>query len=149
MIFDKLENASKYYLLGKNIEKGLKFLQVNDLKNLKDGKYEIDGNNVYVSIQEYTTKDIANSNWEVHKKYTDIQYIISGKEKIGFSRIEKTAPITNYDEEKDIYFLEGDGNYLIAEEGDFLIFTPDDVHRPSLSINTPTNVKKAVVKLIY
>ncbi len=149
MIFDKIKNAGKYYCLHKNIEKGLKFIEKTDLENLPDGKYEIDGQEVYISIQEYETKDIANSKWEAHEKYTDIQYIISGEEKIGFSSIEQTKPVTEYDKENDIFFLEGEGNYLIARKGDFIVFTPDDIHRPSLSITKPTKVKKAVVKLIY
>lgn len=150
MITDKLENAEKYYPLSKNIEKGLKFLQENYLKTLKNGIYEIDGKSVYVSIQEYETKDIAVSKWEAHKKYTDIQYIISGEEKIGFTDLSSLTPVIEYDSDRDIYFLEGEGNYLCAKEGDFVIFTPDDAHRPSLSItDTPSKVKKAVVKLIY
>ena len=150
MIFDKLKNAEKYYSLSENIEKGLKFLQENDLKSLPNGKYEIDGKNVYVSIQEYTTKDIEKSKWEAHKKYTDIQYIIAGEEKIGFTDLKSVKTVVEYDEGKDIYFLEGEGNYLLAKEGDFIILTPEDAHRPSLSASkTSANVKKAVVKLIY
>ena len=148
MIFDKIENAEKSYPLSENIKKGLKFIQENNLEKFKDGKYEIDGNDVYISIQSYQTKDEKDSKWEAHKKYTDIQYIIEGEEKIGFSRLEKTTPVTQYDKDKDIFFLEGDGNYLVARKGDFLIFTPEDVHRPSLSISKPSFVKKAVVKLI-
>ena len=150
MITDKLKNAHKYYPLSKNIEKGLKFLQENDLKKLANGTYEIDGKNVYISVQEYKTKDISVSKWEAHQKYTDIQYIISGEEKIGFTNLDTLKEVIEYDNERDISFLEGEGYYLCAKEGDFVIFTPDDAHRPSLTISdTPSNVKKAVVKLIY
>lgn len=148
MIIDKIENAHQYYGLGENIKKGLKFIAENNLKNFESGKYNIDGEKVYISIQEYRTKKPEEGKWEAHKKYTDIQYIIEGEEKLGFSFAEKCKAITEYDTKNDIYFLEGDGNYLTAKEGYFIIFTPNDIHKPSLCITEPQTVKKAVVKLL-
>ena len=59
MIKDKLINAEIYYSLSENLKKGLVWLQTTDLNSLADGKYEINGENVYASVQTYETKEDA------------------------------------------------------------------------------------------
>ena len=78
MIIDSLKNAKLYYGLGERIEKGLKFLENTDLSEYKNGKYEIDGEKIYVSVQDYETKPLEPGKCEPHRKYLDIQYIIQG-----------------------------------------------------------------------
>ena len=85
MIKDKIENAHIYYNISENLEKGFEWIINTDLKTAKDWRYYIDGENIYANVQSYETKDDAP--FEGHRKYIDIQYMISGVEKIG---------ITNY-----------------------------------------------------
>ena len=80
MIKDKLLNSSAYYNLSERIKIGLFWLENTDLKNIADGKYLIDGDNVYASVQTYDTKDDVK--YESHRRYIDIQYMIDGEEKI-------------------------------------------------------------------
>lgn len=148
MIIDKLENAKHYYGLGEKIEKGLKFLEENDLSGWENGKYEIEGDEIFVSIQDYKTKPLEEGRFEAHRKYLDIQYIIKGKERLGFGKTENQSSATDYDEEKDIIFLKGSGNFAFAQAGDFLIFMPQDAHMPCIAIDEPEYVKKAVVKVL-
>ena len=145
MIIDKLENACFYYNLNAKIEKALRYLQDNDLSEFDNGKYEIDNDNIFVLIQDYDTK--TEGKWEAHEKYIDIQYIIKGREKMGYVNIDELKPVTDYDKDKDILFLEGDGNFVIADEGYFVIFAPQDAHMPGMMIDMPEYVKKAVVKI--
>ncbi len=148
MIIDSLKNAKLYYGLGERIEKGLKFLENTDLSEYKNGKYEIDGEKIYVSVQDYETKPLEQGKFEAHRKYLDIQYIIKGSERLGFGKIGEFSPAVDYDEEKDIVFLNGQGDFAGAKEGDFLIFMPQDAHMPCISIKEPAYVKKAVVKVL-
>ncbi len=147
MIVDKIENAHKYFELSEGIKKGLQYLLENDLAETKNGKYEIEGEKLYVSIQDYETKLQAAGKFEAHKKYTDIQYIIEGKERLGFGNIEDFVANSKYDDEKDIFFLEGNGDFVTAKKGYFVIFTPDDAHMPSICVDKQSYVKKAVVKV--
>ncbi|MBU3191023.1 YhcH/YjgK/YiaL family protein [Clostridium bowmanii] len=148
MIIDKLSNAKQYYGLSKRIEKALKYLENTDLSKLEVGKYEIDGKNIYVSIAEYETKNIEQGKWEAHRKYLDIQFIIFGKEKMGYAPINEMKMKNEYNQEKDILFLEGDGNYLVANEGTFILFAPEDAHMPGIKACEQQFVKKAVVKIL-
>ena len=58
MIIDSLKNAKFYYALGERIAKGLKFLEENDLSQFENGKYEIEGDELFVSVQDYETKPL-------------------------------------------------------------------------------------------
>lgn len=149
MIIDKLQNAKFYYGLGENFQKAFEFLKNTDLKSLENGKHLLDGENLYVSIDDYDTKPENLGKFEAHRKYVDIQYIISGSEKLGYTDIENCTPVTDYDEEKDIVFLENneENRFAYANEGDFLIFAPQDAHMPCISQEKPSHVKKAVVKI--
>lgn len=147
MVFDRLKNSSQFFPLGERITKALQYLSQTDFTNLESGKYEIDGENIFALVQTYNTKPFSAGKWEAHKKYIDVQYIVSGKEKMGFTETTKVIIMEEYDEEKDCAIYKGEGNFLIADEGHFAIFFPSDVHMPGMAINIPKEVKKVVVKV--
>lgn len=147
MIIDKIQNAYLYYGINDRIKKALEYIKNTDLSTLRNGKYEIDEENIFIIIQDYQSKPLPDGKWEAHKKYTDIQYIIKGKEQLGYLNINEFSPNTDYDKEKDLIFGEGNGSFLQAQEDYFLIFTPEDAHMPGIYINKPEYVKKAVVKI--
>lgn len=151
MIVDNIKNAHLYYNLGEKYKIAFEFLKNTDMKNLENGKYPIQGEEIYIIVQEYETKPEKEGKLEAHQKYTDIQYIITGQEKLGYLDISKFKPTTFYDTDKDIIF--GQNNcaqncdFIEAKEGDFLIFTPQDAHMPCISIDGAFEVKKAVIKI--
>ena len=146
MILGSLKNIIDYYNLGENFKRGFEYLKNNNLFEMKCGKYTIDGNKVFISIEEYLGKEIEQSLWEAHKKYIDIQYIIRGKEKLGYMNIDEMKILSDYDKEKDIFFGNGKGKFLTLNEGEFVIFTPSDAHMPGIKINDKI-IKKAVIKI--
>lgn len=150
MLVLKLKHSDLYRGYSDRIDRAIQYIKDNcmELANLKNGKYEIDGDDIYVIIQDYKTKSEAEAKWEAHKKYIDIQYIIKGREKIGWGMISEFSPVTNYDEEKDVMFLEGKGDFPEIEEGSFAVLTPQYVHKPSISVGQNQEyVKKAVIKV--
>ena len=147
MIIDKLENAHLYYSLSKNIEKGLKFLQANDMLSMEDGKHIIDGEKIYANVQSGMTKEPNSTPWEAHRVYTDIQYIIKGAEIMGWANLENFKPDCEYDTEKDVVFGNAKGSYITVAENYFVIFTPEDAHKPMLKIVEEKPVKKVIVKV--
>ncbi len=147
MIVDNIKNAHFYYNIDKKYQIALEFLIKTDLNKLENGKYPIQGDDIYIIVQEYQTKPENEGKLEAHKKYTDIQYIIKGQEKLGYLNIDKFLPQTSYDADKDIIFGEGNCDLIKADKGDFMIFTPQDAHMPCISINKALQVKKAVIKI--
>ena len=146
MIKDLLCNYKNYRELDKNLVKGLEFLSNTDWELINDGKHII-SDEIYVNIQTYVTKDDAD--FEAHREYIDIQYILSGEELIGVTDYKKCETTIPYDKEKDIEFLSGEGFYENLSKGEFMILYPNDSHKPSISIdkNSPQKVRKAVVKV--
>ena len=147
MIKDILNNADNYYNISGSLKKGFEWLKGNDLKNMPDGKYLIEGETIYANIQSYETKD--NAPYEAHRKYIDIQYMIDGQEKVGVTNYKNCKTLEQYNKEKDIEFLSLVGSewYESLNNGEFLVFFPNDAHKPSLDLDKKRTVKKVIVKV--
>lgn len=131
-------------------ETAFEYLVHNDLKALPLGRKDLN-ENVYVAVSEYMTKDIEDADYEAHKQYIDLQYIITGEELIGLTR-DYTAlkVISPYVEEKDIEFYDYNGGELLSATPDiFFIFFPGDIHKPCIKKTNNSKVKKIVVKIKY
>ena len=147
MIIDTLKNAGLYRGLGERVAAGLDFLVSQDLASLPPGKIELRGNDLYALVQTYDSRPIELAKWEAHRKYIDIQLIVSGVERLGYASVDTLTVTEPYDEEKDYMLLDGPGQYARAEPGTFLIFYPHDAHSPGVAIDSPSKVKKVVVKV--
>lgn len=148
MIFDRLSNSKQYEKLNEKFKIGFDFLKNNNLKEMKDGKYEI-AEGVFANVQSLKTKNKSEKKWEAHKDYIDIQYVIKGQECMGYGILEDFKKVVlPYDKEKDIEFLDGEKfNYIDVNENDFVIFYPNDVHAPMLSVKEDIEIKKVIVKI--
>ncbi len=147
MITDHIRNAALYFGMNTGLEKALRYLQKTDFTNMEPGRYEIDGDDVFALVQQYNSKPLAEGKWEAHRKYTDVQYVVAGTERMGYGQTGDFKTVKAYDPESDCLFLEGSGNMLLAKAGTFAVFGPEDVHMPTIAENTPQPVKKVVVKV--
>lgn len=147
MIIDHLENIELYNRLGTRITNALNYLLVTDFEKIESGRYEIDGTNVYAMVSRYTTKPPEEGKWEAHKQYIDIQFVVSGKENIGYAFLKNMKANTDYNPDKDVQFFEGEGQWAKVEDGKFIILFPSDVHMPGIIVNDPEDVIKVVVKV--
>ncbi|MCA1759205.1 MAG: YhcH/YjgK/YiaL family protein [Bacteroidales bacterium] len=129
-------------------DKAFRFLSEQNLAELEKGRYELEGADLFVNVDEYVTRNEEDVLFEAHKKYTDIQVLISGEEKIGVLPLDETTVTIPYDEEKDIMFLTAESeNYRIAAPGTFFLFFPDDAHRPTVKSAENIPARKIVVKV--
>lgn len=147
MILDKLVNAALYASISENLKIGFDFLKNTDLTNLEPGKHEIEGKNVFALVSEYQSKEHQDCRPEAHRNYVDIQYIVSGREIIGFATLNNQTVTDEYNTDKDIIFFSGETTPLILEAGMFAVFFPQDVHRPCMQLDGTEKVKKVVVKV--
>jgi len=147
MIIDHIHNSQLYAKLGSRIAAAFKYLAETDFSMIAPGKYVVDGNNIYAIVQQYETKPANEGKWEAHRKYIDIQYIVSGEEQMGYAHINSLRVSETYNEEKDCLFLEGSGSMLHCKSGMFVLFAPDDAHMPCLADGAPSMVRKVVMKV--
>lgn len=133
------------------IKTALQFLSNNDFTTMDAGEYEIEGRSIFAIIMDKHTGSASDFAPETHKRYIDVQYLVSGRESIGFSRTNDSLVfVTDALEERDLILYE---NQLTHESfvnlipGDFAIFFPADVHRPLCAYGDPCLVRKVVVKI--
>lgn len=147
MIFDHLSNISLYKGLPNDIYVGLTYLQQLNL-DIEIGIYQIKPR-VKAIVSKYKTKVKNEFGYEAHRKNIDIQYLLSGKERIACLPIERLKETKAYIEENDAAFYEANIKPLemTIGEGYFAIFFPQDGHMPQLCIDKPMSVKKVVIKV--
>lgn len=144
------EMAIRYHRNPERWEQAFNWLAEQDLENLDTGRYELDGDDLFVTITEYTPKPIEEAQFEAHRAYADIQYVASGQEQISVAPIDEVVITEPYNEEDDVMFLTTpQSDSYIATSDRFFIFFPSDAHRPSVRVNEfdSSMVRKVVVKV--
>lgn len=148
MIYDKIDNLGIYAGISEDIRLGLEWLRgVNP--EIEKGVYELSPR-VKAIVSEYITKEVNENGYEAHHDYIDIQYLISGLEKMCCLPLEYLKETKAYSNEIDAAFYE-EANVVSQEmvigNGYFAIFFPQDGHKPGLWIDAPIEAKKVVVKV--
>lgn len=148
MVNDKMDNLIMYIPDSKK-EKVKGFLEKVSF-DMEEGRYEIDGDEIYAQIMSYPTKLISECTIEAHNIYCDIQFSLKGEEGISiFERskliLEKESPETDFYN----YGLDGDVYVRVNNKvGYFTMIKPSEAHRPQESIdNSCAMVKKGVIKI--
>lgn len=126
------------------------FLGREDARYLADGRYEIQGDRVFALVQRYETEAPAAPRFEAHRKYIDVQYIVTGSEAIGWAPLGRLDVTEKYDEGKDVCFgfvPEGEWSPVTLCAGELAVIYPADAHAPKLALGGPSKVMKIVVKV--
>jgi YhcH/YjgK/YiaL family protein len=150
MIVGKLVDLYRYKGIAKNIDTAIDFILNNDLLALPKGKTVVDGDNVYINRDTYVAKPYEECFFENHENYIDIQIVLKGKERIGYTHISNpTLKVTTpYNDVKDVTKYNNDPEgavYFDVEEGFVLVYT-EDAHLAKCDVDGNT-VEKAVVKV--
>ena len=141
------EFARQYHLNKTYWDKAFTYLKEQNLKTLEKGRHPIDGDNVYASVTEDSSKNFDKTNWESHRKYIDLQCIITGEEKMGVYPVAKATVTKDYDEKRDVANYSAEGKFYVGTAGTFFIFFPSDAHRPNITPGGNKPVKKIVIKI--
>ena len=149
MIIDQVENAHLYEPLHRRFQKAFSVLADPAIAGKPDGRYPVDGDDLYYIVQHYTTKPIDQGRFESHRKYIDIQALIAGQEILCWSPIHDLEVIEPYNETKDIMFYHVGESIAQTrlEPGIFCLLYPDDAHLPCCQVTSPAPVHKVVFKI--
>ena len=148
MVVDKLENIELYKGLSPDIYAGLQFL-ANAKDDIELGTYLIN-NNVKAIVSSYSTVDEFERGYESHKHVIDIQYPITGLERVKWSPIEGMNVNIPYDESKDRTFFKdpsAQGTHVVIGNGIFAIMFPEDGHGPQHKVEEKEVIKKITIKV--
>jgi biofilm protein TabA len=149
MILDRLNQHALYRHLNPRLAVAFDALLSRQIIGASDGTYEIDGRNVFAIVQRYTTKPREQGRWEAHRRYADVQMMVSGVETMGWSTLDGLTVTVPYDADKDIMFLDGNGPHqdVTVSAGMMAVFFPSDAHMPGLARGEPSLVHKVVMKV--
>lgn len=147
MIVDTLKNASTYSNLHPLFGVAFDYLNNNDLSMLEDGTIDIQaGLKLIVSTKKGKTVEESLTKFECHNENIDIQFCVSGVEKIGWKpRAKCGQPKGEYSVEKDVlFYADAPDMFFQLTDDQFVIFYPNDVHAPMIGDDV---IKKLVFKV--
>ncbi len=150
MIVTDLKHIDNQVAMTPGLQKAVDFLRVRAVQGLADGKIEIDGHRVFALVQRYETVMVGDPKFECHRKYIDVQYIVSGEEVIGWAPVDRMTITETYDGDKDICFgsvAKGGMTPVHLQAGQLAVLYPEDGHAPKLAARAPAPVMKIVVKV--
>ncbi|MFR3298561.1 MAG: YhcH/YjgK/YiaL family protein [Fusobacterium sp.] len=149
MIYGELRELKFYKGISKNLDKAIECIESGAYKTAPEGKNIIDGDTVFFYCQTVKTQPVEERFFEGHKKYIDIQIVINGEEKIGYSTRSNVVRTTPWNRETDFEKYEGSVDHLFELNGDtFIILFPEEPHMPLVhGENGPMEIKKVVFKI--
>lgn len=129
-------------------QKVFKFIHDNDLSSLPLGQQTL-GDDVKINVQEYTTRVPGKEQLEGHKKYIDLQYVVSGRELQGYAKLQDATETVNpYSAEKDVaHYKVPSITYHVIGANHFTIFFPGDIHLTNIQYGEKEPVRKVVFKI--
>ena len=147
MIIDRLSNPSLLFELPSRLNRALEYLRNTDMRSVALGRHDLDGDHLFALVQEYTTRAPDDCVWEAHRRYIDVQFVVTGAERMGVASLAEMREREAYDSARDVAFFEPGSEFVTIRAGMFAIFGPEDVHSPCHAAGEAGLVRKVVVKV--
>lgn len=130
------------------LEAAFRFLERPDLKTLPVGRHEIDGR-AYAMIDKSKSLPPEKVEFEAHRKYIDVHYMISGQVTTGYAPIEELKLHTPYDEKNEaaMYYVPANYTKVKLYPGMFAVFFTGGGHMPNCHLDGVHDLHKVVVKV--
>lgn len=131
------------------IESAVKYLKKLKVSEADVGKRVDVNDNFYYSVQSYDTRPTEECKLESHRKYIDIQVMISGEESMDIADISRLTLKEEYNEEKDVMFwnIPTRMSKTTLLSGDCIVLYPETAHRGAQNIEETKHVLKIVGKV--
>jgi YhcH/YjgK/YiaL family protein len=115
------------------------------------GITELQGERLYVNVHTYATKPVEACNFETHRHTVDLQVVLRGGEYIDWMPRECLQPAGEWDAEKDFQFYQPPqvtpSTRVHLTAGRYVVFYPNDGHRPQMQDGRHDSLVKAVAKI--
>ncbi|MDD4622430.1 MAG: YhcH/YjgK/YiaL family protein, partial [Kiritimatiellae bacterium] len=150
-VIGRIADTAAIEKLNPHFHTACEFLRKTDLTSLKDGKLEIDGDNVfaYVSTVELAPID-ADGEYESHRQYIDIHVPITEEETIGTYTLTEREIALPFGEKEDYVLFKARGFSVTVKPNEFAVFFPPyGGHRPGCTAQKTSvkNHRKLCVKV--
>ncbi len=112
------------------------------------GRLELAGG-AFALLQAYLTKPAAESRWETHRAYVDVQAVVAGEEFMETADAARLRVAEDLTPAQDAIFYHpfSEGSALRLAAGGIAVYFPADGHRGGIAVGAPVLVRKVVVKV--
>jgi len=146
MIIDSITHLHEYSEDFTYLSQVKSIIDTTDFDSLEDGDYTTKFDHIRYFISTYTLEKESQHIYEVHKKEADIQWVLSGCERIDIGWREPVNVVKEY--VPDIYWVEGKESVSVSlDAGKFVLLLPGEPHAPQLIADERTVVRKVVFKI--
>jgi YhcH/YjgK/YiaL family protein len=134
----------------KGLERAFEFLESPSNASKAPGRYALEGDRLYATIVEDKTRAIETAQFEEHRKYIDVHYLIRGQELIGSANPSSMKVAKPYSPEVEAALYERPAKYkrLLLKPGEFTVFFPGQAHMPGCYVDKSEGIRKVVVKIL-
>ena len=143
MIICPWNEISRYASVIPGLEEATKIIDAHDPKEY--GTFPLPNGRFMVGM--HTSRSAEGAQAEAHRRFLDIQYVITGQDVVGWNSINHMTPAGEFNMEGDIGFFEGDVEMIRIPAGYCYVVFPEDAHLPDCHIDQPMNFLKYVIKI--
>ena len=132
MTITRLEEAKLYANIHSRFAQALVFLRESNVEKLISGRHEIAGDDLYTLGVKGSGVGHNKVRLEAHRKYIDIQYVLSGTDEMGWKSLKQCEiRQSDYDPQEDAeLFSDHPNSWIRVAAGELAIFFPEDAHAP-------------------
>lgn len=113
------------------------------------GRVELRGDDIFMNVMQFATQSPTEKKAELHEQYIDIQWLLTGEERIQVGVVDAARQCEERHVEEDYQLCReiADCQTITLRPGMFAVFMPGEPHKPGCSVGEPKEIKKVVVKV--
>lgn len=147
MILSHISDSSRYESLHPLFKQVFDYIKANDLTKIPAERIVLDGDKLFINVADARLIPAETQKLEVHQKYIDIHFPLSGKEIVGWKHLSNLGTSeAPFDTDNDFaLYAEEPTTYFTVMPGEFYIVYPEDAHAPIIGEGT---LRKLIVKVM-
>lgn len=147
MILSHISDSQRYESLHPLFKQVFDYIKTHDLLNAPTERIVLNGDTLFINVCDAKLVSAEAQKLEVHKKYIDIHFPLSGKEIVGWKHLSNVGTSeAPFDVANDFaLYAEQPSTYYEVLPGEFYIVYPEDAHAPIIGEGV---LRKLIVKVL-
>ena len=147
MILSHISDSQRYESLHPLFKQVFDYIKTHDLLNAPAERVVLDGDTLFINVCDAKLLSAEAQKLEVHQKYIDIHFPLSGEEIVGWKHLSNVGTSeAPFDVENDFaLYAEAPSTYYTVLPGEFYIVYPEDAHAPIIGEGV---LRKLIVKVL-
>lgn len=150
MIYDRIENLSRYRGMSANLDETIDFIEGGGLAHIPLGQHEVSGKRITFNHFQYEADmmDESPCRFEAHQQHIDLHILYSGQEYIAITPVEAMQPVQTIESEDSIIYEGQVITKVHLSQNWFVLLYPGEGHAGRFAVQDGQNhVDKVVFKL--